>query len=842
MSVLAKSPLLRAAPSESIAPVSLQQQRFWLLDQLTPNNPAYNIAVRWGLSGPLDIDILRRAISEIVRRHQVLRTRFELIDGQPMQIIEPSLNVELPVVDLRPFGDAERTQMAERLTVEEAQRPFDLTRLPLMRAALLRLRDSEAVLLVTTHHIVSDGWSVGVFVDELAALYEALAAGAEPPLAPLPFQYAEYAAAQRKTFAEGSVSAELSYFKSRLKNLPLCEVPTDRPRPPIFSSHSEILSILLPKELTGALGRLSAKNGVTLYMTAVAALELLLRAYLGHDDIVIGTPVTGRDSVDSEALIGIFINLVVLRTDLGGDPTFLELMRRVRETVLGALANQSVPFEVLVDTLSPRRDFSRTPLFQVNFIYQRAFVRNQTFAGITLTDIPSRSAGALYDLNFFMVERIEGWRASCEYNTDLYEAATVERMLAQFRALLEAIVANPERRLSEFPLEIARGGAQAAGEPTAAPAPAAGAGTPGEVESTLAEWWMKLLGLEKVGTRDNFFDVGGTSLSAVALFAKAREQYGVDLRLATILEAPTIEAQAQLIREQQAPRPACSLVTIQPRGSRPPLFLVHGIGGSVLVFNDMIKHLEADRPLYGIEYEFSTARPELLVVENLAAQYVAEIQKVQPHGPYHLLGYSFGGTLAFEIARQLRAANEEVALLGMLDSSRVGRAKAVRGGRGVRRRLKRVAYLARFHLGRLAFGPKRIAYVREELVTRVTQFLYAALTGAGLRLPKSLEDGEQVNLFAATRYRPSPYSGRITLFRAVKGLGAGADDLELGWRGLADEGVEVRAIPGTHFDLLREPNVRFLALKVTAALHGEPDSGGLIANGSNHAAAESRRS
>ncbi|MDB6019201.1 MAG: Glutamate-semialdehyde aminotransferase [Pedosphaera sp.] len=441
-----------------VFPTSITQRRFWVLDQLERGNPAYNIAVRFRLLGPLVVGTLERAFNEMIRRHEVLRTTFIAQDGQPVQLIAPLMTVQLPVIDLRNLPQPKRNEEAERLTVVDAEKRFNLAVAPLLRVSLLRMEEEDHILLITIHHIISDGWSIGVITTELGAIYEAFAKGEESPLPELPIQYADFTTWQKDWLEANPLNKELSYWKRQLHDLPELDVPSDHPRTAVQTHNGEIVSILLPKSLTDSLRDLSNQQGVTLFMTSLAAFQILLHRYTGQNDIVVGSPIAGRNRVEIEPLIGVFINTLVLRSDLSGDPTFAELLGRVSETVLQAVAHQDIPFEQLVDALRPKRDASRNPLFQVNFTYQRDFIKPLHFSGITLTAIPSRSPGAIFDLNFFMVERAEGWRASCEYNTNLFDKTTPLRMLGHLRSLMESIAANPRQRLSDLkmlsPIEL----------------------------------------------------------------------------------------------------------------------------------------------------------------------------------------------------------------------------------------------------------------------------------------------------------------------------------------------------------------------------------------------------
>lgn len=436
--------------AEYCFPTTIAQQGFQYLDQLERGNPAWNIAVRFRLQGPLQVSLVERAVNDISARHEILRTTFTVIDDLPMQIVHTDATIPLPVEDLSNLTPAEREAAEERLTIEEGSRRFDLTTGPLIRVLLLRFADDDHMLLLTVHHIVSDGWSIGILSDEIAAFYQSYLDREKPRLPELSFQFADFAIWHNEKTSGAALEQHRAYWKEKLKRLPLCEIPPDYARPPIKTHNGYILSTLLPVPLTESLAKHAHAFGSTLFTVAAAALMVLIRRYAKQDDIVVGTLLAGRDRVDLEPLVGLFVNTVVLRTDLSGDPTFPELVNHVHKVFEEALAHQDLNFQQVVEAVKPRRDPSRPPLYSVNFIYQRDFVKPLSFSGLTMGSYPSKSPGAIYDLNFFMVQRPDGWRLSCEYNCDLYEGRTVNRLIGQLRDLLEQIGAQPNMRISSF--------------------------------------------------------------------------------------------------------------------------------------------------------------------------------------------------------------------------------------------------------------------------------------------------------------------------------------------------------------------------------------------------------
>ncbi|HZB43822.1 MAG TPA: amino acid adenylation domain-containing protein, partial [Pyrinomonadaceae bacterium] len=450
------TPELVPSPREGAMPLSFAQQRLWFLDQLVPGSPFYNIPSAVRLSGRLDGPALERALSEVVRRHEILHTTFPSIDGEPVQLVGAARPCELPLIDLSSIPAATREEEARRLASQEAREPFDLARGPLLRARLLRLSEDEHVLLLTMHHIVSDAWSAGVLVRELTTIYEAFAEGRPSPLEELPIQYADYAAWQRRLLQGATLEEQLDYWRGRLAGAPASlELPTIRTRPAVKSHKGRTENFTLPGGLAEALRSLARREGVTLFMLLSAGFKALLARYSGQQDIAVGTPVANRTRGETEGLIGFFVNTLVLRTDMSGDPTFLELVRREREVCLGAYAHQDVPFERVVEELQPERDLSRTPLFQVMFSLQNESggPPPATPRGLRLRPLAVEGGTAKFDLTFVASESGDG-RLACalEYDAELFDEATAKRMSAHWTRLLEGVVREDGARLSELPL------------------------------------------------------------------------------------------------------------------------------------------------------------------------------------------------------------------------------------------------------------------------------------------------------------------------------------------------------------------------------------------------------
>ena len=432
-------------------PLSYAQQRLWFLDQLEPGSSSYNIPIAVQLTGDLDVKAMERTLGEIIRRHESLRTTFRIVDGQPQQCICPAPAFNLPVTDLRALTPDKRESNARRLIAEEAEQPFNLSVGPLLRIRLLRLDEDKHVLLVILHHIIIDGWSTGVLMREVGALYLAYSQGLESPLKELPLQYADYAIWQKEWLRGEVLQRQLSYWKEQLSDAPrTLELQTDYPRPARQSFIGARQHFVLPAGITDGLRRLSRSEGASLFMTLLAAFNVLLSHYSNTSDIVVGTPIANRNRRETEALIGFFVNTLVLRTKMRGDMSFSELVRRVRKSTLEAYEHQDVPFEKLVEELRPRRNMGRSPLFQVMFALHNEAGTVLNLPGLQLSLMESPNATAKYELTLDMFESGSTLDCILEYSAALFSSATIKQISLYFECLLETVLANPHCRLSEL--------------------------------------------------------------------------------------------------------------------------------------------------------------------------------------------------------------------------------------------------------------------------------------------------------------------------------------------------------------------------------------------------------
>ncbi|HEX5707970.1 MAG TPA: condensation domain-containing protein, partial [Pyrinomonadaceae bacterium] len=448
-----ESPPVRPVARDAHLPLSFAQQRMWFFNQLDPGSAAYNIPAALRLNGALNIAALESSLNEITARHEILRTTFRIEGERPVQVVAPELKIALSLVNLDDLPEAEREAEVGRLASEEARRPFDLETGPLMRVSLLRLKEEEHVLVLTIHHITTDGWSMGIFFRELEVLYHAFSNEEPTPLTELPIQYADFAHWQRQFMSGEVLDEQLAYWKQQLADLPaVLDLPTDRPQPAEPTFTGALKSFNISGRTYAALQELNREEGTTLFMVLLAAYQTLLSRYTGQDDIAVGSPIANRNRSELEGLIGFFVNTLVMRTKLSGNPTFRELLRRVREVALGAYAHQDLPFEQLVEALQPDRDTGRSALFQTMLVVQNAPFGSQGLSSLTFSSVQVDRTAAMFDLTLYFSETEDGISATLEYNTDLFDETTIERLVKHFEQLLESAAADPETRIDELTL------------------------------------------------------------------------------------------------------------------------------------------------------------------------------------------------------------------------------------------------------------------------------------------------------------------------------------------------------------------------------------------------------
>jgi hypothetical protein len=527
---------------ERALPLSYAQERLWRIEQQQPHNGLYNLVNNLRLTGPLSLTAFEATLTEIVRRHKVLRTTFASSDGQPFQIIHQPRPLQPELIDLSTLSKDEQEIEVSRLAAVEAQKPFALTHGPLARATLLRLAEEDHIALFTMHQIISDAWSMKVFVREAAILYGAFSNGRPSPLPELDIQYGDYAAWQRHSSSSELLQGQVAYWQKRLTGAaPVLELPIDHPRPVAKTYRGARYPVLIPPEYTEGLKDLSQREGTTLFMTLLAAFQALLSFHASQEDISVGTPIANRNRKETQALIGCFANPVVMRTDLTGDPTFRELMQRVRETCIGAYAHQELPFEKLVAELQIERSQSYSPLFQVMFVLDNAPLESPSLPGLKIASVDTHNGLALYDLTLRLVETGGQIIGSLEYNADLFDVQTISFLVDHFSSLIRNIVDYANQPLSVLHRYNVGRTARARkiyAQPNT------------ETEKKVLAIWQNALGTLDIGVDDNFFDVGGNSFLLAKIHTELRATIAPDVPLMDLFEYPTIRSLVRHIDRQ----------------------------------------------------------------------------------------------------------------------------------------------------------------------------------------------------------------------------------------------------------------------------------------------------
>jgi thioesterase domain-containing protein len=794
------------------APLSYAQHRLWFFNRLAPDSPAYHIPYVFRLRGPLDRAALEKSLNEIVRRHEILRVTCRREGSRPVQTAAPALAVPLEVVDLRSRPDPERATEVRRIVAEATRRPFDLSRGPMLRTGLIRTADDEHVLIFVTHHFVSDGWSMRIWMQELRTLYAGFHSGTAVRLPDLPVQYPDYACWQRGAARAAAMKQELAFWKERLirapKEMPL---PADHPARPKAVSPGAKLNIAFSSELSDRLQELSRQEGVTLFILLLAGLQAVLHRLCDIEDVLVGTPVSTRTRVELETLIGNFANYLLLTTNLSGDPTFRDLISRARTVAAEAFAHQEAPLEMLAEALQATGQSHLIPSLQVLFVLREGVLEEVLeFPEIDIERIDVDLGAARVDLYLDLAVGRHGIRGTMTYSLDRFEPATVERIVDRLRLLLARASEDPDRRISELlaDADLIRG----AGAPVA---PAAGADLPefrnpkDSLELQLRGIWERVLDRAPIGSDDDFFDVGGTSVLAMSVYAEIQQTLGVTLSEDAIIQAPTVGKLGRMIRDGGWTSPWTHLVPLQPAGDKPGLFLIHGLEGSVLPYALLARYLGGGRPVYALQ---ATHIREDDGFEDLARKYLTEIRAAQPAGPYHLGGYCTGGIVAHELAHQLRAAGQAVGAIVQMDPLFFAD-----GTRWVLLYLRNVVrwrrFLKRLHESAVGRALKRIGLYRRppwEIRFRDGTWVLADPDADTARRIEA-------HVHMRRKYDLRPWEGRVHVFLSGAMITRKHSPVPM-WKELALGGLEVAEVPGRHTSMLAEPHVGVLAEKMRRAL------------------------
>ena len=779
---------------------------------------SYHVHLAWRVAGPLNLAVLEQSLNAIIQRHEILRTTFPVMADQPVAVIADQVNLRVQRVDLQTVLENEREGEALRRAAEEVRRPFDLARGPLLRAAAFQLFDAHYLLVVTVCHMVFDGWSMRVFSRELGALYAAFAEGRPSPLPDLPVQWLDFVCWQNDLIRGAVLDRERSYWRSQLET-PYFPMPltVDHPRSTAPSGSKQPWE--LSRDLTEKLNGLAQQENATHFTALLAAIQSWLHCHTGQEDVMVFASTFARILPETRGLIGLFANVLPLRSNLAGNPTFREVLCRVRDVTLTAFAHQSLPFENILEMLPSAVNPNHNPLFQVMLVHQNAPLPRLTCGDVIFNPTDEIDSGATkFDFLWDVAETRQGLKGVFTHRSDIFDVATIAALLRDLEGFIASLVTDPDRPVRELSQALKCKPASHSDAPRPHESVPSFAAPRTLLQEQLAALWEMLFARSPIGVTDNFFDLGGHSLLAVRLFAEIEKLTGKRLAMRTLLKAPTIAELAGVLRQDDGILLRSSLVPVRPGDTKPAIYCISGAGGNVLLFHNLARHLKPDQPVYGLEPpDLDGRQVPLTRLEDIASHYIREMRKKQPEGPYYLAGFSFGGLVAFEIAQQLVAQQQKIGLLAMFDSYQTSYLKSLPAA--VRIQDKLAVYLS--HLKATLAGPEGLSHLKKRFKAKGLKLLYRLYETLGRPVPPSLAATgtiEDIHVFAGTNYTPRSYPGRVTLFRARIRPNSERFDYEMGWTTLARGGVEVHEVPGDHHTMIVEPNVQVLAAELSACI------------------------
>jgi thioesterase domain-containing protein/acyl carrier protein len=825
----AREDVIRPRPGGGTPELSHAQQRLRFLDQLMEHRAVYHTPIVLRLRGPLDTAALGQALTMLVTRHTVLRTRLP----QNTQVIDPApASVLLQMQDLSHLDAAEQELLAGEHIAWGAREAFDLAAMPPLRARLLRFADADHMFALFLHHIVMDDWSVPLLINELVQGYLAVTAGISPKLPDLPVQYADYAVWQRCRLDGPVGQQQAAYWARQLDGSEATRLPADRPRPRKPAWAGETITVRLPPGLVAQPG--TALHQMLLVILATG-LNALLARWAGTTDIVIGTVFSGRVRRELEPLIGFFSNTVVLRTDASGDPTLATLLERTAETVMSAHSNQELPFDRVVAQQRPRRSGASNPLFQVALVTAGTPTQTFTLNGLSVEPLDVELGTSRFDLALAAGRLADGAVVvSAEYSTELFDRSRIECLLGDLRSVLEALASAPGTRLSALRLAGPIPGVVLSDEEDTPPQEHSGqACSWSPAGQVVAGLWATTLCVPQTRPEDDFFELGGGSIQAVSLIMEVRERLGVEVRLSDFFTRPTLAAMVALVEaallEDVPGRPgslAGELVVPLRTGdpARSPLFLIHTSGGSTMSYAALCRELPAGIACYGVEALGLGGGEIPQSVGQMAGAYAAAIRAAQPEGPYRLAGWSIGGGLAHATAAQLRRQGAEVSLLALLDTQEPPVLPQAPSAPALRAFFAEVFALTEGHP---PCGPSEADLADLDDAAQ-TEHVIGTLVKSGLVPPEAAELlRERIEIFnailsSAAVWRPDHYDGRVDLFLTA----TSPKSAPAGWAKWTGGPVVTHSVPGDHYSMIRPPCVTELGRALSAVLEGSVNAAG----------------
>ncbi|QSX75473.1 amino acid adenylation domain-containing protein [Lysobacter arenosi] len=848
-----------ALADQSHGPMSVMQERLYLLEQFNPGQITYNTPSAHRLRGPLDVAAFQRAVNAMIQRQSALRTTIGIVDGEPVQVIHDSVELDITdVEDVGSFAADQRDKEVSRRMDVLIQTPFELDRSPLIRSRLFRLGPEEHVWFFMTHHLIWDGWSFDLMYTDMAELYAAQLEQREPSLPELPVSYLDFSVWHRQWLQGPEYARQLAFWRERLGNTGqgaagqsapgpgMAALPTDMPRRPGMSGRGVTHRIVVSEATTQKLHDTALKVDATLYMVLLTAYFTLISRTSGLRELIVGTPVRGRNTAEVENLMGYFTSLLPLRMEMDQDLTFAQAVKQVKDVVLDSFAHPDIRLEDLVRELSVRSREGGAVLYHALFSFQDIRQRMCDWGPLRHERYPVFQTASTQDLGLWFVEQDTGLSGGFIYNADIFLDETTALLRDRYIAVLEALGNDPSRTLAEL-TAFDDGQPLLFGKAPVETTPALAAETVGEVPEQAAAVeldplgqqllaiWRDLLRNPRITPDDDFFALGGHSLQAVQMFHRFNRETDINLPLATLLTARTVRALAEEYRRAGAHQsgatasasghdPWSPLVPIRPQGDQLPLFLIHAVGGNVLNYRSLADAMPQGIPVYGLQALGLDGRTSPLTsVEKMAERYVREIRSVQPQGPYHLAGGSMGGIIAYEIAQQLVAAGERVGLLGLIDTSaEFGLGYREQAQRGLGARVQRLQQ----RLQGQTFS-QRLATISGMVNGRIQarqlrqQAQQARTSGAELPHNVRYAEIEATHMRAYIDYVVRPYPAAMVLFRASEQPPQLHDKPALGWESMVGA-VEVIAIPGDHRGMIEAPVlVQTLSRVIRRAQHGQ---------------------
>ena len=814
------STIPRAAKDKTIFPLSISQERIWKLIRLDPDTLVYNIPIALQIQGELDIEAFQRSAKDIVGRHDSLRTGIREQEGDPIQFVVEDIRWQLPLVDVSTIPARYIDAVVNDFISNQANDPFDLSQAPLWRMYLLKLSPQSFIYCATFHHIIIDGFSIGILLEELGEAYFSHTHSAPLSLEELEIKYADYTAWQRQQLANSQyMRKQQSYWQSQLdENLSPLQLPTDH-TPAVPSYRGESQSLEIPPQLSSDLKYFSQEFGVTLFVTLLSAFVALLECYIDQQEVLICTPMAGRNHPAIQRLVGYLNNIVIIRAKVDLNLDFVELLDQIKQTSQAAFVNQDYPFQDILEMPHIRTMPITRAIFDLGSIPGNFLAKSN----IETAYLDVNESASNFDLGIFARQNSSNIYVTAKYKSDLFEPDTVKGILDNYTKILERVVRDPNLSIIEIKESLVMNHSPQHGTATSQrnqeivlPR--------NKTEKQLSYIWKEILDLEQLSVTDTFFERGGTSLLATQLSEKIEANFGTRLSLSQLASNATIESQAKLLNQttpivDRVDSGWDPIVPLQTRGEKLPFFAFHPAFGDAYIYRSLTTYLGQDQPFYGIQGVWLSGKPlEGMTIQGMVSEYVDAIQRIQPHGPYQIGGYSGGGVLAIEAALQLMQRNESIRNLVLLDVPGDGHKVQEKRGKGVKRLWMKIGVVVDVFL-----EFERVLSANQDLFSRVIDIpgkIAWYIKNIIIPTRKAGQFWETVMHEYISRAPSLSYPGQVTLIRTDQTdyRYTENDSPDMGWASIAQGGVEVIYVQGKHFSILMEPYVKSVAEKLRVVL------------------------